>query len=400
MEFHPGKQSNMWFVNKTNENVYVFISPSSDWTVIDVLTSFYVAWASAGTGAFAKVFSEVPKSIKSASDLFYTLKALYKVAKMMGIVGAAKVGMADEQHYALMQQMKKNIQSAAMCVKPGEAVVIPQKKLLAPLIKFTQLVVPSASILSKVNEIESERNSVKNKDITQEILNELKEIGSIPLELLDLLNPSFILSPFGINDVKVIVFNDSLSKLSIFSSNSDHSFIVKENEVIRSVYGHIHEEKQGNQRAAFITVKGEGLRAGDYLDPNEGFVVSYSKTVETRIKGGPGRGSTSKTYVKQKSFYVVVYQTDGNFVAYNAMSDSPTAIWASNTQHKPVGRVYLQGDGNLVVYGPNKEVHWALWKEMPTDKDYSKAFVTVKDGTLSYFLNESDEKPLRTISTQ
>ena len=46
--------------------------------------------------------------------------------------------------------------------------------------------------------------------------------------------------------------------------------------------------------------------------------------------------------------YSLVYQGDGNLVLYGPAG----AMWASNTDGKPVGSVIMQGDGNLVIYGP------------------------------------------------
>lgn len=47
--------------------------------------------------------------------------------------------------------------------------------------------------------------------------------------------------------------------------------------------------------------------------------------------------------------YTFVYQGDGNLVLY----DGGHALWASNTNGRPIGICIMQGDGNLVIYSPN-----------------------------------------------
>src|SRR5439155_26185370 len=51
-----------------------------------------------------------------------------------------------------------------------------------------------------------------------------------------------------------------------------------------------------------------------------------------------------------------VMQSDGNLVAYAA---NGTPFWATGTDHHPGARVVLQDDGNLVVYNPTNQPLWA-----------------------------------------
>jgi hypothetical protein len=71
------------------------------------------------------------------------------------------------------------------------------------------------------------------------------------------------------------------------------------------------------------------LRADDVLRPGE------------KIQSANGR-------------YTLTYQSDGNLVLYAGS----TALWASNTYGRPVGRTIMQTDGNLVIYGPNNDFVW------------------------------------------
>lgn len=55
--------------------------------------------------------------------------------------------------------------------------------------------------------------------------------------------------------------------------------------------------------------------------------------------------------------YTFVYQGDGNLVLYRNKDGG--ALWASNTDGRPVGVCIMQGDGNLVIYDPHVNPIWS-----------------------------------------
>lgn len=57
--------------------------------------------------------------------------------------------------------------------------------------------------------------------------------------------------------------------------------------------------------------------------------------------------------------YTFIYQGDGNLVLYkNYRNQDRRALWASNSNGRPVEVCRMQGDGNLVIYGPGAEYVW------------------------------------------
>src|SRR5262249_25956611 len=54
--------------------------------------------------------------------------------------------------------------------------------------------------------------------------------------------------------------------------------------------------------------------------------------------------------------YTLILQPDGNLVLYKAAGGP--ALWASNTNGKPVTAAIMQDDGNLVVYQNYTAVAW------------------------------------------
>jgi hypothetical protein len=61
--------------------------------------------------------------------------------------------------------------------------------------------------------------------------------------------------------------------------------------------------------------------------------------------------------VSQNGKVSLTLQEDGNLVLRR--NDDGVALWASNTNGKPVTHVYMQSDGNLVAYDDQGRAYWA-----------------------------------------
>jgi tyrosinase len=83
----------------------------------------------------------------------------------------------------------------------------------------------------------------------------------------------------------------------------------------------------------------------------------------------PGQAITSPN-----GRYTFVYQTDGNLVLYGPAG----ALWATNTDGKPVGAAIMQGDGNLVIYGPGNLYVW----DSATDNNPGSHLIVQDDGNV------------------
>ena len=74
--------------------------------------------------------------------------------------------------------------------------------------------------------------------------------------------------------------------------------------------------------------------------------------------GGLNPGSELAQYQGVRSNsgeYLLIHQGDGNVVIYNSQGQ---AIWSTQTQGLPSGRLVMQGDGNLVIYNTSGSAIW------------------------------------------
>ena len=69
-----------------------------------------------------------------------------------------------------------------------------------------------------------------------------------------------------------------------------------------------------------------------------------------------GRLLPGQSLVSPSGFYRAVFQTDGNFVIYNAWN---YVIWNSGSQNRGGSILYFQGDGNVVIYRSDGKAVWA-----------------------------------------
>ena len=69
-----------------------------------------------------------------------------------------------------------------------------------------------------------------------------------------------------------------------------------------------------------------------------------------------GRLLPGQSLVSPSGFYRAVFQTDGNFVIYNAWN---YVIWNSGSQNRGGSVLYFQGDGNVVIYRSDGRAVWA-----------------------------------------
>jgi hypothetical protein len=72
----------------------------------------------------------------------------------------------------------------------------------------------------------------------------------------------------------------------------------------------------------------------------------------------PGQKLTTSQELRPVPYAMtrLILQPDGNLVLYSLITGK--AVWASNTQGKPMTEVTMQTDGNFVGRGPGGTVYW------------------------------------------
>lgn len=146
------------------------------------------------------------------------------------------------------------------------------------------------------------------------------------------LNPSQWGALCGGSDLAIAVTNQSLTRQAVFNTNSDWSWIVDQNQIVRATYGTTTQENSG---AGFYP-----FSLGDRIAPG--------------MNMAPGNSLAAQN---QDAYFV--YQADGNAVLYQRNKPAQqTPIWASGTYGKPVSRMALLQDGGLTACGPDNTVVW------------------------------------------
>lgn len=435
--------SNIIHIANNSQNLcLVMVAPNRDFIPADIAFGFIksaaISAATAGFGSGSSVTSTVTsltKAIKSAKDLYNIYGKLNKIYKLALVAEQKHLANNLEKHLPKLVEL---FQKSCMVVPTGNYVQVNVKEL-TPFMNI-ESVIP-----------EDFKRSFKGTvgDFFGELLLPLVETHvEMPLnsakflyEVWNSIDPSNWLSYFGaVKDMTVFIADQNFQKVSYFNSNSDHSWIVKDTEVVRARYGSIWEEDPKEGRSILSTQLGNKLNKHWYLEPMESidvqtvnfkgpgdFMPEFNRTnifnvSEYEEREGFFSFSTFKKigkYVEEKANdtvhatsnliegianlpsnafsypYKLIYQTDGNLVLYHLNGSVPNPVWSTNTNGKPAWRVYMQDDGNFVVYSAPGVVEWALFAEMPTDEKYKNAYISLhrRTGKIGYYI-EGDEDPL------
>jgi Fibronectin type III domain len=98
---------------------------------------------------------------------------------------------------------------------------------------------------------------------------------------------------------------------------------------------------------------GNSLAASTTATPKA--LTPAAPVVSSSLSPG-GRLLPGQSLVSPSGFYRAVFQTDGNFVIYNAWN---YVIWNSGSQNRGGSVLYFQGDGNVVIYRSDGRAVWA-----------------------------------------
>lgn len=312
------KDNQIYVYNNLAETIYVLPTPNKDWVWADVafgiVSTVAITAVTAGLAAPAAsaAAAEAVNSVTTLSKLITAMKsiyALYRAGKQ--VYQYYEIG---EDAYAKAQEAsnnaKKFLDGNALKISPGTSV-----KVYSTGGGWYPLWVPTRY-----------------------------------------LSPSGWATAFNGSDMSLFIATTSLSKMVSFDTNSDASWIVNKDEVVRARYGNISVEDRG---------------AGYYRIPVSDRLFANQSLL-------PGQSISSPN-----GDYDFVYQPDGNAVVYKR--DKPTGetpIWSSKTKGKSAGKVSIQEDGNFVVYDASDKPAAATNIYGNTDAFKGRTLVMQDDGNL------------------
>jgi hypothetical protein len=164
---------------------------------------------------------------------------------------------------------------------------------------------------------------------------------------------------FGGSDMVLYLIGSESGRLVEFGSNSDQSWIIRENDVVRAKYGSTETADAG---AGYYRIAKYPF---PYLPPR------------LELKAGESIGSGDGDYD-------LVFQDDGNLVLNKR--DRPKGdkvLWSTKTNGKAAGgRFTLQEDGNLVIYDQSGKVVLALNDYGNDEKHTARQLWVQDDGNL------------------
>ncbi|MGV3596892.1 MAG: hypothetical protein ACO1PI_03435 [Bacteroidota bacterium] len=407
--------------NSTSKDIWVYVTPNKDWITGDF------AYDVAGTiysGGFnlAKVWSSMPSTIKSLKD-FYDLTTfvtkVYSISlgKALAIGGIINANEAAKDYNATIELIRKS----AIKISPGDSKEVNNKKVIASVCHLFNHLFDITAIKNPLKKSVS-RETLNEYPILKEMVDEDPKLLDTVLGVLGLLSPSKFMSFFDfVSDVTVMVVSDNFDRNAIFDCNSDHSWIVKENAIVRAKYGKLWEEDSTEGWKVYSRGKGNVLLPGESLEPGDSLSIQTVlfeniPKIEERIRyeerweedksqsrkndgffdamraffnGGWRKANMNRnrnmaraktktihkiaekvTVMVQtltKAQHILHYQTDGNLVLYKNSGSKPTDVWETGTQGKGPWRVFAQDDGNLCVYSAEGVCEWAWWQNPPTD---------------------------------
>lgn len=306
--------------NNSGEKIYVIVTPNKDWV-----------WGDVGFAVASSLFTGGTSAVTAVNSLsrLQRIITLVRFAINNPIVKAIKYG-------SIVYRTGKNIER-----------------------EFDHSLKEKAQAARKeiIDFLQKEGVTIQPGDFKQ--VNNEKNYN--PLRMI---TPSGWGGLFGASDMTLFIATESLSRVALFNTNSDWSWIVQPNLVVRSKYGHIWQEDKNAGYYRFSV--SDRLVAGQCLKPNESI-------------SSPDR------------CYDFVYQEDGNAVIYKR--DKPKgekAIWSSNTHQKPAWRTYMQDDGNFVVYAEEGKPVWASNVYGEGEKFADCSLVMQDDGRLVVY-NRNNE---------
>lgn len=445
MDINFNAKNIIHLANKSSHDILVIASSNKDWLPVDIGFSFVktalLSAITSGGGASATVataekISTLSRFIKTANDLYSILSKLQKIYRTLDAVSQKHLETKNDY-------LKKMFANSSIRIAVGEYKIV-NEKAISPFEGLKPLIPDSFINTIKEN---TKDETVQN---LADMLREASVIPQVAANIWKTMDPSLALSVLSVvGDTTIFIATPDFTKMCTFNTNSDHSWIVGDDEIVRAKYMTILEEDRSAGWHIFSNTNGSSLIAGEYLEPHESLdiqTVNYESNTDNEQNTddtmdtlpdspmddlpdspvnvdeyphdvnliniaktiGKGIGKVGEETIKKAddlvvgikgatktigaSPYKLIYQRDGNLVLYKISGDCPTAVWSSGTANRPAWRLCMQNDGNLVIYSAPNKVEWALWQEVPGKDLYEGAFIVLDkvSGRIAYFKKGMD----------
>lgn len=439
MELRFNAKNTIHIANASSREILVIAVSNKDWAPVDIgfsfvksaLVSAIIPGGAGASVATAQKVSALASTIKTVTGLYSVFSKLQKVYRTLDAIGRKHLETQNDH-------VRQLFAASSIRVPVGEHRAV-HEKTISPFADIEPMI-PASFVAS----------ARAGGEALGDLASALKDASVLPriaINFWNALDPSVALATLsGVGDITVFVATSDFSRMCTFNSNSDHSWIVQDDEIVRSKYGHVSVADRSAGWHFFSNTIGSSLCADEYLEPGESLdiqTVNYDDSPNDRmddlpdavmddlpnanmddlpdspadVDAAPGPGlldQVTRTAVHKvtelgadalragsqlhagvigatrtlgSSPYKLIYQKDGDLVLYRVGGDSPTRVWGSGTAGRTAWRVCMQKDGNLAVYSAPERREWAIWDKVPGKDLYTGGHIALDrvSGKIAYF---------------
>lgn len=274
-------------IHVTNHSAYdvlVMATPNKDWSVADigfsfvssaVLSALMPTKAASGGAVVASQASKLTRTINSARTLYSAFGKARKIYSAMDALKRKEFEKQQDYVADLFRRMAVTVPRGEMRMI-NEKVINPFDKIKSDVpVAFTQAVKDTAGPGTSDDLVRTAGYAGTAK--------------SFMTNLMNLSNPSqFMAIVEDVADITLFIATTDFSRMTCFNSNSGHSWIVEDQEIVRAEPDRPDQANRSLGWQIFSNMVGSVLAVGEYLEPGDSLdiqTVNYGSEGDGRRKG-------------------------------------------------------------------------------------------------------------------
>ena len=286
MDIRINKSNIIHIHNKSGKNILVIATENKDWVMGDIGFSLLksavltaVAGGSAGVQTVEKI-GDLSRAIKTIKDLYGIFSKLQKIYK--GLDAFSQKGMEKN-----INEVQKLFRECSIKLLPNETKVV-NEKIMSPFEGIKPLM-PSGF----ENNLESSLGQGWGTTLNQATL-----VPQVAYNVWKNLEPSKLLASLSdVGDITLLIATDDFSRITTFNTNSDHSWIVTENKIVRAKYGTTEQEDEDSGWQFFSNTLGQVLCPGESMLPYDSIDIQTVNYISNEEELGLHHQPNVKTNV-------------------------------------------------------------------------------------------------------
>lgn len=383
MEIRINNGNTIHIHNRASFGVHVVAVPNSAWVKADITCAMFTLVNGLPTAITAVTQA---KSLFDIGRLYTLAKTSYKLiskARQQNSMVSSNRLLQDalDQNGTRIENFKASLSAGGQLLPSGETMKVSEKAILSGVL-FVAEVFWSIGTLFK-------------QPLSKSFQQVCDAIGvATPSKLAAMLS--------DVADMTILVVSDDFEHVCVFNSNSDDSWIVCEDTIVRAKYGTLTVPAPELGKHIFGRDRGTVLigAADEYLEPGDCLAGFHDNKAYKLLLQTDGdlvlyQDGSAPAEPEQKSTWVQVGETAWSVAdwVFTVASGGVTGavrkaateytidaavslvkggtykpaqpVWSSGTAGTVPYRACMQPDGNFVLYGQAKQVLWAAFDAPP-----------------------------------